>query len=376
MLHGVLFGMPFFVISFISSVICTLLLIRFSKAAPSLVLDSDFTAPQKFHNIAVARVGGLGVLFGLILTFFYSFIVGTPKTELFSIILIGSLPAFIVGILEDCVKSISVRIRLIFVAIAALIPLIILGIYRIQIDIPVIDSLLGFSFFSVLFLIFSTVGLVNAYNIIDGFNGLASMVGIIALGAIAYVAFCVGDAVIPGIALALIGSILGFFVWNYPRGLIFLGDGGSYLIGYWVAILSIILVYKYPIISPWFALLVNGYPIFETLFSIWRKKLHRGMNPSVPDGIHFHMLVYRRVAKWARISGNDSDSIKAYKDNARTSPYLWVLSSVTVMPALLFWRNTAILQLAFFLFSLTYLFLYRSLVQFKTPKWLRRNYKT
>ena len=367
--------MHFFVISFISSVICTLFLIRFSKAASLLVLDSDFESPQKFHNIAVARIGGVGILLGLTLAFLYSFIVGTPKTELFSIILLGSLPAFFVGILEDCVKSISVRIRLVLVAIAAIIPLLILGIYRIQIDIPVIDSLLGFPFFSVFFLIFSTVGLVNAYNIIDGFNGLASMVGIIALGAIAYVAFSVGDAVIPGIALALIGGILGFFVWNYPRGLIFLGDCGSYLIGYWVAMLSIILVFKYPIISPWFALLVNGYPIFETLFSIWRKKLHRGMSPSVPDGIHFHMLVYRRVAKWARISGNSPDSIKSYKDNARTSPYLWVLSSVTVMPALLFWKNTAILQVAFLLFSLTYIFLYRSLVQFKTPKWLRRNHK-
>ena len=365
--------MAFFVSGFISSVICTLFLIRFSKAASPLVLDSDFISPQKFHTLPVARIGGVGVLFGLIAALVYSLIADTPKTELFLVLLLSSLPAFAVGILEDCIKSLSVKVRLVLVAIAATIPLFILGIYRIQVDIPGIDALLAFPIASMLFLVFSTVGLVNAYNIIDGFNGLASMVGIIALGAIAYVAFMVGDAIIPGLAFALIGSLLGFFVWNYPRGLIFLGDGGSYLIGYWVAILSIILVYKYPIISPWFALLVNGYPIFETLFSIWRKKLHRGVNPSVPDGIHFHMLVYRRIAKWAGINGHDSTSIKSYKDNARTSPYLWVLSSATVLPALFFWKNTAVLQAAFLLFSLTYIFLYRSLVRFRTPKWLQRS---
>ena len=365
--------MAFLVISFLTSLLCTLFLIRHAKIISPLFLDYDLASPQKFHASPVARIGGIGIICGLISTLIYSLMTKTTNIEFFFIILICSLPAFVVGVLEDCVKSISVRIRLFFVAFASFSPLLILQINQIQIGVPVIDELLKFKVVSIVFLVFSITGLVNAYNIIDGFNGLASMVGIIALGAIAYVAFCVGDTTIQGLAFAMIGGLLGFFVWNYPRGLIFLGDCGSYLVGYWIAMLSIILVWKYSIISPWFALLVNGYPIFETLFSIWRKKIHRGMSAALPDGIHLHMLIFSRIARCAKIDCHNSDSITSYKDNARTSPYLWVLSSLTVLPALFFWDNTFLLQLAFLFFSLIYVFLYQSLVTFRTPKWLKRN---
>ncbi len=70
-------------------------------------------------------------------------------------------------------------------------------------------------------------GLANAYNIIDGFNGLASMVAMITLLAIVYVAFKIGDFAILTLSLLMIRTIAGFYIWNYPHGPIFLGDGGD-----------------------------------------------------------------------------------------------------------------------------------------------------
>jgi UDP-N-acetylmuramyl pentapeptide phosphotransferase/UDP-N-acetylglucosamine-1-phosphate transferase len=183
-----------------------------------------------------------------------------------------------------------------------------------------------------IFTVIRITGLANAYNIIDGFNGLASMVAMITLLAIGYVAFKVNDPVLASACLIILGAIGGFFIWNYPRSLIFLGDGGAYLIGFLIACLSILLVQRNPSVSPWFALLVDAYPIFETLFTIWRRKVHQGKNPGLPDGVHFHSLIYRRLICWTEV--HECKDTASYAKNAKTSPYLWLLSSLAVFPPL------------------------------------------
>ena len=72
------------------------------------------------------------------------------------------------------------------------------------------------------------------------------MCTMIMLAALAYVSFQVGDMVVMSLALAAIGAILGFFVWNFPAGLVFLGDGGAYFIGFWFAELSVLLLVRNP----------------------------------------------------------------------------------------------------------------------------------
>jgi UDP-N-acetylmuramyl pentapeptide phosphotransferase/UDP-N-acetylglucosamine-1-phosphate transferase len=165
--------------------------------------------------------------------------------------------------------------------------------------------------------------------------------------------------------LIVLGAIGGFFIWNYPRGLIFLGDGGAYLIGFLIACLSIMLVQRNPNVSPWFALLVNAYPIFETLFTIWRRKVHQGKNPGLPDGAHFHSLIYRRLIRWAEV--HETKNTASYSKNARTSPYLWLLSSLAIFPAIIWWQTTWILQCFALLFCVSYVWAYNAVVKFKTP---------
>jgi len=165
----------------------------------------------------------------------------------------------------------------------------------------------------------------------------------------------------------MLGALGGFLIWNYPRGLIFLGDGGAYFIGYMIGALSVTMLARHPNVSAWFPLLLCIYPVFETLFSIYRKKFVRGTSPGAPDGVHLHMLVYKRLVRWA-VGSSEAHLIT--ERNAMTSPYLWVLSSMAVIPAVLFWQFQTPLIICTVLFSVSYVVLYRTLVLFRMPKWL------
>ncbi len=349
--------------AFFSSFIATLLIIRFKNLHSHISADSDLTGPQKFHTKIVPRIGGIAIATGLLIAILLR-IKNTPNSIIEVTLLICAIPTFTIGLIEDLTKKISVRKRLFFTAISATLFVYFLQAHIVRLDIPGIDFILTIPLAGVILTIFAMTGLANAYNIIDGFNGLASMVGIITLLSIAYVGFLFADPTIVYLSLVMAGAILGFFIWNYPRGLIFLGDGGAYLIGFWIAALSILLTYRHPEISPWFALLINGYPILETLFTIYRRKIHQGKSPGQPDGIHFHTLIYRRI-----LMNNHQDK-NWFSANARTAPYAWVLAGMSITPAILWWQSTPILIGACLIFTASYVWLYASIVKFRTPKWL------
>ncbi|MBU3607766.1 glycosyltransferase family 4 protein [Polynucleobacter nymphae] len=347
--------------AFLVSFAITLLIIRTKHLHKQFSGDSDFSGPQKFHQTSVPRIGGISIaggLFAAILIKAMDIGLENPAVAL----LLCAIPTFAIGLTEDLTKKIGVRQRLLFTTISALCAIYLLGLQITKLDIVIIDFLFTLPLFGVLLTVVAITGLANAYNIIDGFNGLSSMVGIITLLALSYIAFIVGDTAIIFLALVMAGAIFGFFIWNYPQGLIFLGDGGAYLIGFWIAALSIWLCARHPEVSPWFALLINGYPIMETLFTIYRRKIHQGKSPGLPDGIHFHTLIYRRIL----LAKHDNSALAA---NARTAPYLWILAALCIIPAVLWWQSTPILMGACALFMVSYVWLYTQIVQFKMPKW-------
>lgn len=365
--------MELLVLAFFVSLLITLALIRYQHLHEKVSSDHDLTGPQKFHTHAVPRIGGIGIYSALMITALFAHqILKLDRSFLLIELCAYSLPAFVIGLVEDLTKKVGVKTRLVASATSAFLGLYFLNILITQIQVPGIDWFLSISFIAIIFTVIAVTGLANAYNIIDGFNGLASMVAIISLLAIGYVAFKANDPVLASTSLIVIGAIGGFFMWNYPRGLIFLGDGGAYLIGYLIASLSILLVVRNPSVSPWFALLVNAYPIFETLFTIWRRRVHQGKNPSLPDGAHFHSLIYRRIMRWAEV--HESKKTASYVKNAKTSPYLWFLSSLAVFPAIIWWETTWILQFFALLFCISYVWVYSAVVKFKTPSifnWLK-----
>jgi hypothetical protein len=149
--------------------------------------------------------------------------------------------------------------------------------------------------------------------------------------------------------------------------MIFAGDGGAYLWGFVLGVLSVLLIERNTTVSPWFPLLLMLYPVWETLFSIYRKKMLRGQSPGEPDGLHFHMMVYKRLVRWMI---RDPDAHVRTQRNSMTAPYLWGMTLLTVIPAVLFWSNTTALMLVSLGFVLVYVWLYRRMVHFKSPRWL------
>ena len=349
--------------AFFSSFFATLLIIRFKHLHSHLSADSDLSGPQKFHKNIVPRIGGISIALGLFVAILFR-VKNIPDTKLELTLLICAIPTFVIGLTEDLTKKISVRMRLLFTMISAILVVYFLQSQISRLDIPYLDYLFTIPLVGAVFTVFAMTGLANAYNIIDGFNGLSSMVGIITLFAIAYIGYVLIDPTIIYLALVMAGAVLGFFIWNYPRGLIFLGDGGAYLIGFWIAALSILLVSRHQEVSPWFALLINGYPIIETLFTIYRRKIHQGKSPGQPDGIHFHTLIYRRILSPHHQNEN------WFSANARTAPYLWVLAGMSIAPAILWWQSTPILMGACLLFIISYVWIYARIVKFKTPQWM------
>lgn len=347
---------------FLSSFVANLLIIRFKHFHEKFSADSDLSGPQKFHTNIVPRIGGVSIAIGLFTAILFRF-KNTPAPIPEITLLVCAIPTFAIGLTEDLTKKISIRLRLIFTAIAAALLVYLVPTQITKLDIPYLDAILTIPIIGAALTVFAITGLANAYNIIDGFNGLASMVGIITLLAIAYVSFVVADPLITYLSLIMVAALLGFFIWNYPRGLIFLGDGGAYLIGFWIASLSIMLTYRHQEISPWFALLINSYPIAETLFTIYRRKIHQGKSPGQPDGIHFHTLIYRRILRPRQCQ-------RVFSANAKTSPYLWALTILGITPAILWWQSTPTLIASSLLFITCYVWLYARIVQLKTPRWL------
>ncbi|MBT8549399.1 glycosyl transferase [Polynucleobacter paneuropaeus] len=355
-------------ISFLASLLVTLLVIRYNHLHARFTADSDIVGVQKFHDTPVPRVGGLGILLGLIAAFVVRYFQNTEVGG-FSLLLIACcLPAFIFGFIEDLTKRVGVKVRLLATISSAILAGYFLGGWLTSVQLLGIDNLmLAYPIVAVAITCFAVAGVANAFNIIDGYNGLSSMVAVIILGGIAYVAFQVGDAPIMICAVALIGSLLGFLVWNYPRGLIFLGDGGAYLIGFWIAELSVLLTARHPEVSKWFPLLLCIYPIFETLFTIYRRVILKRVHPGMPDASHLHQLIYRRMVRLT--NGVDDIKGKTYR-NSMTSPYLWLLCLLAVIPAVLFWRSHMILKAFCLVFVITYIWIYWAIVRYKIPEYL------
>lgn len=354
-----------FFVAFVVSSMIAVLIVRFEHLHP-MSADADLLGPQKFHTHPVPRIGGVAVMAGI----FASVLMlawGQPNKDFWWLIL-ASLPAWALGVLEDVSKKIGVNTRLLATFASALLGYWFLGVYMPRLDVPGVDAIYSsFIVIPVVFTMITVGGIAHAINIIDGYNGLAGMVSLFFLLAFAYVAFQLNDWFVFSLCLAVAGAILGFLVWNFPIAHIFLGDGGAYLIGFLIAEFAVLLCVRHQEVSPWFPLLVVIYPVFEVFFSIYRKRYLRGQSPGVPDGLHFHMLIYKRVVRW--MVGSKEAKHRAQR-NSMTSPYLWGVSLFSVVPAMIFWDRPLVLAICVVAFCVGYVWLYTRIVTFRSPRFL------
>ena len=331
--------------------------------------------PQRFHRGHIPRIGGVGIFFGLVLAWAYA---GTPQAATLNVdwhanstflwlMAMCMAPAVFAGIAEDMTQRLRARLRLGLTALSAILLcwLLNLGVRRIGFA-PVDDWLQAVPLAAAIFAMVAIAGLPHAFNLIDGYNGLAGMVAILISLALVHVALQVGDRQLAAMLVCLVGATGGFLLWNYPYGKIFAGDGGAYVWGLVIAVACVLLVQRHPTVSPWFPMLLLIYPVSETMFSVYRK-LARGQSPSTADALHLHQLIFRRIV---RVVFEDDEASDLLARNNRTSPYLWIFSLLTVVPAVMFWSNTVVLAAFCALFVVTYVGAYLMIIRFKVPRWL------
>lgn len=269
--------------AFIISLIVGLIVIYFTSKHDFFIDYSHSDKPQNFHDDCTPRAGGIGILAGTILTLLSVFGI----QFILSVIL-----AFASGIFEDLHNSLSARLRLFLQIIAAA-----LAIWLTDAVVTYLGLGITLPYWAgAIFSLFAIVGMMNAINMIDGFNGLASGVILIILTSFAVVSYQHQNEELLFVISIIAGATFGFFVLVFPQGKIFLGDGGAYMLGFIVAILGIFLASKYENVSPWYILSIFIYPVWEVLFSIGRK-LSIGLSPMKPDSYHMHMLVHRQITK-------------------------------------------------------------------------------
>ncbi|PWW43733.1 glycosyltransferase family 4 protein [Melaminivora alkalimesophila] len=360
-------------VAFAVAVLCSGVTIRWlgGRTAP---YDAD--KPQRFHVGEVPRLGGAAVLAGVLVSWLLGVWESTWRGDPGSLALgpwVGGwmaalLPAALGGMAEDMTQRLGVRYRLLLTLASGVLALWLLGLDVPRLGWGWLDARLpSLPWLGAAIVLLAIAGLPHAFNIIDGYNGLAGMVALIVSLALAHVCLQVGDRSLAALLVCLAGATVGFLVWNYPRGALFAGDSGAYIWGVVIALASLSLVQRNPEVSPWFPMLLLVYPVAETLFSIYRK-LVRGDSPGMADALHFHQLIYRRIVRGVF---HEDEAHQMLQRNNRTAPYLWAFTLLTVVPAVLFWRNTAVLMAFCALFALAYVVAYLGIVRFKVPPWMR-----
>lgn len=313
--------------------------------------------PQKFHEDPdIPRIGGFAILLGMG-TAIYT-IMPAYLTINIHLLLAVIFLAFLSGLTEDIVKNIPPFYRLSFSFLAALCTCLLFDSGFYYSGLSWIDlNILASTWIAYPIAIFMIGGVMHSINIIDGYNGLALGISAMALICLSLIAMKVEYYDLVFLNIYLLGAILGVMLFNYPWGKLFMGDGGAYMIGFIIAINSLLLVNNNMQVSPWFPLMVVAYPVWETIFSIFRKKFIMKTSPTKPDGYHLHMLIYKGIIK--RLMPKQ----ETWLQNSAVAPVLWCFSLVSMIPAMLLWNNTLLLFISGFIFigfyCLVYWWIYR-----------------
>lgn len=223
----------------------------------------DYPDKRKIHHRPVPRGAGLVLWIGVALWA----LLFSPESFHARILVTGATVVFFAGYLDD-MFPLSPFGRLAVQFAAALITL------PVMTDQP---------FYIIILMIFWLVGVTNAFNFIDGMNGLSLSMAFLSM---IYIRLISGSAEV----MPVLGMIAGMFFWNFPKARTFVGDGGVYLLGYLTAGMTMFLLL--PLKLGCFRLLTllifsGGVPVIDTLFVIIRRVLN-GKSPFFPDRTHIH----------------------------------------------------------------------------------------
>lgn len=268
-------------IAFLIALISTYLLTYPVKMLSIKLGVMDFPNARKIHKAITPKLGGLAIFLGVILAGLYI----QPRNEHLPEIILGALVILLTGALDDKYEIRPV-IKLTGQLIAASF-LISSGLIIDRITIPFF-GMIDLGFVSVLVTVLWVVGITNAINLIDGLDGLATGVSTIGLISMFVMAIIDTQLAAASLCIILIGANIGFLIHNFYPAKIYMGDTGSNFLGYSIAVVSMLGLFKnialFSFIIP---VIVLAVPIFDTLFAIVRRAYNKE-HIMLADNKHIH----------------------------------------------------------------------------------------
>ena len=274
----------------VSAFTSLLIIVWFARTKTQRFKRNDTSAVQASHLNPTPRIGGLAIFIALMVAAALSH--SADNWSAFVLLLVSAMPVFVVGLAEDLGYSASPSRRLIAATVSGAVLIVLTGQWVVHTGIPGLDTALHWSPFAVAFSLFLAVGISHAFNLIDGLNGLAGFTAFAAALALAAIAHQSALTEHRDILLTIAAAIIGFLVFNFPFGKIFLGDAGAYAIGHMLVWMSVSILWNAPDVSPFAMLLIFFWPIADTLLAITRR-LSLGKPIVQPDRLHFHQLIMR-----------------------------------------------------------------------------------
>lgn len=246
----------------------------------------DFPNHRKIHKVVTPRAGGLAIFLGVVFGLLYL----QPVHPHFFAIMLGACTIILVGLLDDR-YDIRPIVKLSGQIIAATF-LVSSGLIIERVTLPFV-GLVELGPLSVLITFLWVVGITNAINLIDGLDGLATGVSTIALTTMLFMAIIDVQVTAAYLSIVIIGANLGFLYHNFYPAKIYMGDTGSNFLGYMIAVISMLGLFKnvtiFGFIIP---VIILAVPIFDTLFAIIRRaKTNQGIMQ--PDNKHIHYQLLR-----------------------------------------------------------------------------------
>lgn len=263
----------------------------------------DVKNHRKIHVTDTPRLGGVGIFASFLLTVVAALIMaagpiasadlGIRWAPRFLDLLLRYLPILggmvvvhALGLIDDF-RSLRAVLKLLVQIAAAVV--VVLGPFRIEtLTVPFAGTEISLGLWSYPITVIWIVAISNALNFIDGVDGLAGGTAAIAALNFAIIAFLLGHGIAAALAVGLLGALLGFLVFNLPQAKIFMGDSGSYVLGFMLGVLPLAIpegghgsMALLPVIT---ILLV---PIVDMTTSVFRR-LRRGKHPFSADREHLH----------------------------------------------------------------------------------------
>lgn len=266
-------------VTFVSSII----LVPIMRKVAIHVNALDEPNARRLNKIAMPTLGGLAIFFSFMLGYM---LYANQSLQMLSI-LIGSFLLVIFGMV-DCINPVKAKYRFLVQVVAAAIIVFYGNIVLNEI------TIFGKYFFfpqpwNYILTILFIVTITNAINFTDGMDGLASGISSIYFLTIAIISFILkrSDGLDVILSLIMLGSTLGFLVYNFPPAIIYLGDTGSQFLGFIIAVIALLGFKTATFTSLIIPVLILAIPLLDVVFAIIRRTLKKE-NPTKPDKSHFH----------------------------------------------------------------------------------------